>query len=147
MILSDESDVSKEIIRVWRQNVYDAENGGELQKMEDLYDRLDRERVRWNERLNNPLTWGWGGEPDELNDWARHSTNDAVHVQEPQHWGGDRQARSDRTPDRFSGERKPDQETLLKFYKTYESKLSQGGRERSSAFAQVSCGGHLIKSP
>lgn len=139
MILSDESDVSKEIVSVWRQNVYAAENGGELQKMEDLYDRLDREREKWDERLKNPHTWGWGGERDDLNDWARHSTNEAVH--EPHHWVEQQQARSDKTPDGLSSARHPEvPPPLHQLLSSYADKLKAGGRRRSYAFAQVSCG-------
>jgi len=47
------------IISVWRQNVFAAENGGELQKMEELYDRLDRERGG-----GITLSRGLGEEPD-----------------------------------------------------------------------------------
>ena len=165
-VISDESDVSKEIISVWRQNVFAAENGGEVQKMEDLYNRLDREREKWNERLNNPLTWDWGGEPDELNDWAREPkegipfpgwgdcqpdelnnwTNDAVH--EHPHWGG-HQPNSDKTPDgvsnaRNSGETPP---PLPKLVSSYADKLGADGRQRSYAFAQVSSDGFSIAHP
>lgn len=162
MILSDESDVSKEIICAWRQNVFAAENGGELQKMEDLYDRLDREREKWDERLNNPLTWGWGaGEPDELNDWARDTreppdwvdyqpekpnnwTNDDVYV--PPHWGGDQHANSDKTPDGPSNTRNPEQSPLplTQLVSSYADKLTADGRQRSYAFVQVSRDGILI---
>jgi len=149
----DESDISKEIISVWRQNVFAAENGGELQKMEDLYNRLDRERERWN----NPLTWGWGGEPDEMNDWARetkaasHSpawgdhqpdelnkwTNDAVY--EHPHWGGQQPANSDKTPDGISNTRDPAQAPppLPELVSSYADKLKADGRQRSYAFAQL----------
>ena len=109
---------------MWRQNVYAAENGGELQKMEDLYDRLHREREKWNERLNNPLTWGWGGGgPDELNDWAKSKEvtewgdyqpdelnnwgNDAT--REHRHWGEQHQTNSDKTPEGPSNSRNTDQ--------------------------------------
>jgi len=162
--MSDESDVSKEIISVWRQNVFAAENGGELQKMEGLYNRLDRERERWNERLNDPLTWGWGGEPDELNDWARDTkevtaspgwedwqpdefnnwTNDAVY--EHPYWGGRHPANSDKTPEGAfiaqSSEKTPP--PLPKLVSSYADKLKADGRERSYAFAQVSPDGLSI---
>ena len=156
-MISDESDVSKEIISVWRQNVFAAENGGELQKMEELYDRLDRERERWDEKLNNPLTWGWG-EPDELNDWARETkeatafpgwgeyqpddfnnwTNNAVY--EHPHWRGHQPPNSDKTPDgvfnvQNSGQTPP---PLPKLVSSYAEKLGADGRQRSYAFAQVS---------
>jgi hypothetical protein len=157
VILSDESDVSKEIISVWRQNVYAAENGGELQKMEGLYNRLDREREKWN----NPPTWGWGGGlPDELNDWARETkevgwgdyqpdefnnwTNDAVC------WGGRQQTNSDKTPDGPSNPQNTEQAPppLPQLVSSYADKLKAGGRQRSYAFAQVSCDGfsiHLLR--
>lgn len=147
-MISDESDVSKEIISVWRQNVFAAENGGEVQKMEDLYNRLDRERERWNEKLNNPLTWGWGAEPDELNDWAREPkepiaspgwgdyqpdglnnwTNDAVY--EHPHWGDRQPVNSDKTPDgvsnaQNSGETPP---PLPQLVSNYAEKLKADGR-------------------
>jgi len=136
----DESDISKEIISVWRQNVYEAENGGEVQKMEDLYDRLDREREKWNKRLNDPLTWGWGGEPDELNDWARHSTNDVVDAHEPPHWEEHRPARSDKTQDDPPSARNPEQipPPLFGLVCEFGGKLNEDGRERSYAFAQLS---------
>ena len=156
--MSDESDVSKEIISMWRQNVFAAENGGEVQKMEDLYNRLDRERERWNERLNNPLTWGWGGEPDELNDWARDPKEDTtspawgdyqpndfhkwsgVPPRERPHWRDRQPANSDKTPDGVSNERTPEQTPppLPKLVSSYADKLKADGRQRSYAFAQVS---------
>ncbi|KAF9787330.1 hypothetical protein BJ322DRAFT_717487 [Thelephora terrestris] len=152
----DESDVSKEIISAWRQNVYAVANGGELQKMEDLYNRLDREREKWNERLNNPLTWGWGGgEPDKLNDWAKETkevtgwgdqqpddlnnwTNDAAY--EPcQAWGGHQQANSDNTPDGpsnpLNAEQAPPPLPQLVF--SHASKLNADGRQRSYEFTQL----------
>ena len=139
---------------MWRQNVFAAENGGELRKMEDLYDRLDKER----ERLENPLAWGWGGEPDELNDWARETkeataspgwgdwqpdefnnwTNDATY--EHPHWGDHQLANSDKTPEGVfivqSSEQTPP--PLPKLVSSYAEKLKAAGRERSYAFAQVS---------
>ncbi|KAF9650032.1 hypothetical protein BDM02DRAFT_3112617 [Thelephora ganbajun] len=151
----DESDVSKEIISVWRQNVFAAENGGQLQKMEDLYNRLDRERERWNERLNNPLTWGWGaGQPDELNDWARetkvtvspgwgdYNPDDFDNwaddpVCEHTHWHGRQQANSDKTPDGVPNTRNPEQTSLPNLVSSYADKLKADGRERSYAFAQL----------
>lgn len=158
LVTSDESDVSKEIISVWRQNVFAAENGGELQKMEDLYNRLDSERERWNERLNNPLTWGWGGEPDELNDWAREPkegttspvwgdyqpndfnkwTNGAT--REPPRWRDRQPANSDKTPDGVSNGRNPEEipPPLPALVSSYAEKLKAEGRQRSYAFAQVS---------
>ena len=144
MILSDEADVTKEIILVWRNNVYEAQNGGEVKKMEELYDLLDRERENWNVRLNNPLTWGWGGGPDELNDWARHSSggeNNGTH-----HWGEHQHAHSDKTPEGMSGARNPENipPSFLKFVSGYANTLKEGGRERSYAFAQVSCNGYLV---
>ena len=143
---------------MWRQNVFAAENGGELQKMEDLYNRLDRERERWNERLNNPLTWGWGGEPDELNDWAREPKEGTVSpawgdyqptdfnkwtgvaTREPPRWGDRQPANSDKTPDgvsngRNTGETPPPLPALVS---SYAEKLKADGRQRSYAFAQVS---------
>lgn len=151
----DESDVSKEIISVWRQNVYAAENGGELQKMEDLYKRLDGEREKWSERLNNPLTWEWGGgRPDELNDWAGQVkegtgwgdyhpddfnkwTPDAVC--EPRRWG-EHQANSDKTPDGPSNARSTEQTPppLPQLVSRYAEKLKADGRQRSYAFARLS---------
>jgi len=71
----DSSDVSKEIVSAWLQNVRAAENGGEMQKMEGLYDRLDREREKWDEKLKNPTACGWGRALE--NDWDRHSTTPA----------------------------------------------------------------------
>jgi len=152
---------------VWRQNVFAAENGGESQKMEDLYDRLDRERERWNERLNDPHTWGWGGEPDELNDWAKETkdvtaspawgeyhpddfnnwTNDAVY--EHPDWRDHQQVNSDRTPDRVSNARNPEQAPLPlpKLVSSYADKLNPDGRQRSYAFAQVSCDAFSINYP
>ena len=157
-VISDESDISKEIISVWRQNVFAAENGGELQKMEDLYDRLDREREKWNERLNNPLTWGWGGEPDALNDWAKEAkevtashgwgdwqpdelnnwTNDPAY--DRPHLRDHQPANSDKTPDgAFNTQnREPTPPPLPKLVSSYAEKLKADGRERSYAFAQVS---------
>lgn len=137
MILSDESDVSREIVSVWRQNVYAAENGGEVQKMEDLYDRLDREREKWNERLNNPLTWGWGGEPDELNDWGGPSTNNAAN--KPHHWA--ERVQSDGTdgpPSARNHEQIPP--PLLELLSSRADTLRADGRQRSYEFAQVSRG-------
>jgi hypothetical protein len=156
-VTPDESDVSKEIISVWRENVFAAENGGEVQKMEDLYDRLHGERERWNERLNNPLTWGWGGQPDELNDWARETkeasaspawgdyqpdefnnwTCDAV--DERPHWGRLQPANSDKTPEGAFNARNPEQTPppLPKLVSSYADKLNADGRQRSYAFAQV----------
>jgi len=156
--MSDETDVSKEIVLVWRQNVFAAENGGELQKMEDLYDRLDSERERWNEKLNNPLTWAWGGEPDELNDWAKETkgvtaspawgdyqpdefnnwTNDAAY--EHPHWRDRQQANSDRTLDGVSDTRDPEETPLPlpQLVSSYADKLNADGRRRSYAFAQLS---------
>ena len=165
-VTPDESDVSKEIISVWRQNVFAAENGGELQKMEDLYDRLDREREKWNERLNNPLTWGWGGgEPDELNNWARETkevdpspgwgdyqpdefnkwTEDAV----CEHPGwGNQPANSDKTPDGVSNARNPGQAPPLpKLVSSYAERLKADGRERSYAFAQARSSAFPINRP
>jgi len=154
----DEPDVSKEIISVWRQNVYAACHGGALQKMEVLYDRLDREREKWNERLNNPLTWGWGaGEPDKLNNWARetkeataspdwgdyqpdelnHWTNDAAY--EPSHWQEHQQVNSDKTPEGPSNARNSNQTPppLPQLVSSYAEKLKADGRKRSYAFAQL----------
>jgi len=151
----DESDMSKEIISAWRQNVYAAEHGGELQKMEDLYNRLDGEREKWNERLNNPLTWGWGGgQPDELNDWAKGTkvatgwgdhqpdelnnwANDAAY--EPCHWGGHQQANSDNTPDGPSNNLNTEQmpPPLPQLVSDYAGKLNADGRQRSYDFAQL----------
>ena len=158
-VISDESDVSREIVSVWRQNVFAAENGGELQKMEDLYNRLDREREKWDERLNNPLTWGWGGEPDELNDWAKETkqvtasrgwggdwqpdefndwTNDAVYKHP--YCQDDRPANSDKTPEGAFNVQNPEQTPppLPSLVSNYADKLKADGRERSYAFAQVS---------
>ena len=157
-VISDESDASREIVSVWRQNVFAAENGGELQKMEDLYNRLDREREKWNERLNNPLTWGWGGGPDELNDWARETkevtaspgwgewqpdesndwTNDAVYKHP--YCRGDRPVNSDKTPEGVFNVQNPGQAPppLPRLVSSYAEKLKADGRERSYAFAQVS---------
>ena len=156
-MISDESDVTREIISVWRQNVFAAENGGELQKMEDLYNRLDREREKWNERLNNPLTWGWGGAPDELNDWAREAkevsvspgwgdwqpdelndwTNDAVY--EHPYCRSDRPVNSDKTPEGVFNVQNPEKAPppLPRLVSSYADKLKADGRERSYAFAQV----------
>jgi len=154
----DESDISKEIISVWRQNVFAAENGGEVQKMEDLYDRLDRERERWNDRFNNPLTWGWGVGPDELNDWARDTKEVAVSPgwgdQQPDgfnnwtndgafehpHWSGDQPANSDKTQDGGPNTQNSQQDPppLPKLVSSYADKLKADGRERSYAFAQLS---------
>lgn len=142
---------------MWRENVFAAKNGGEVQKMEVLYDRLDREREKWNQRLNNPLTWGWGGgEPDELNDWARepkedeHSPgwgdyppdelnnwdDDAVYEQPC--WGGNQQANSDKTPDGPSNAQNAEQTAPLpQLVSSYADKLKAGGRQRSYAFAQL----------
>ena len=166
-MIPDESDVSKEIISVWRQNVFAAENGGELQKMEDLYDRLDREREKWNERLNNPLTWGWGGgEPDELNNWAGETkevtspawgdyqpdefnkwTGDATH--ERTHWRDHQPANSDKTPDGISNARNPEQTPppLPKLVSNYADRLKGDARQRSYAFAQVSPATFSINLP
>jgi len=148
----DESDASKEIISAWRQNVFAAENGGEVQKMEDLYDRLDRE----SERLNNPLIWGWGGgEPDELNDWAKEKataspgwgdyqadepnnwTNDAAC--EVSRWGHHQQANSDKTPDGPPHARHSEQTPppLPQLVSSYAQKLKAEGRQRSYAFVQL----------
>lgn len=157
-MISDESDVTREIISVWRQNVFAAENGGEVQKMEDLYNRLDREREKWNERLNNPLTWGWGGAPDELNDWAKETkevsvspgwgdwqpdelndwTNDAVY--EHPYCRDKRPANSDKTPEGAFNVQNPEQTPppLPRLVSSYADKLKADGRERSYAFAQVS---------
>jgi hypothetical protein len=157
-VIPDESDVSREIVSVWRQNVFAAENGGEVQKMEGLYNRLDREREKWSERLNNPLTWGWGGEPDELNDWARETkqatvspgwgdwqpdefndwTNDAVHKHP--YCRDDRPVNSDRTPEAAFNVPNPEQTPppLPRLLSSYADKLKADGRERSYAFAQVS---------
>lgn len=150
---------------MWRQNVFAAEHGGELQKMEDLYDRLDRERERWNERLNNPLTWGWGGGPDELNDWARDSkevgaspgwgdqqpdefnnwTNDDAY--EHPHWGGGQPANSDKTQDGGLNTQNSQQDPppLPTLVSSYADKLKADGRERSYAFAQASTKALSIK--
>lgn len=141
---------------MWRQNVFAAENGGELQKMEDLYNRLDREREKWNERLNNPLTWGWEGEPDELNNWAGETKEvtaspawgdyqpeefnkwSGSNVYERGHWRG-QPANSDKTPDGVSNSRNPGQAPPLpKLVSSYADRLNADGRERSYAFAQVS---------
>lgn len=140
MILLDESDVSKEIIFVWRRNVYAAENGDEPQKMEGLYDRLDREREKWNDKLNNPLTWGWGGGQDGQNDWA----NDVEC--EPHKWEKPQQGRNDKTPDGPPSARNPEQipPQLLELVSSKADKLKAEGRKRSYAFARVSCDGYLI---
>lgn len=127
---------------MWRQNVFAAENGGEVQKMEGLYDRLDKEREKWNEQLNNPLTWGWGGEPDELNDWARRSTNDAV--REPDRWGERQQGHSDKTPDGVSRNPEPIPTSLERLLYSFAHKLKADGCQRSYAFVQVSSGEYLI---
>lgn len=155
-VASDESDVSKEIISVWRQNVFAAENGGEVQKMEDLYDRLDREREKWTERLNNPHTWGWGGEPDELNDWAREPKEGSAspgwgdyRPEDFNKWAGatyerprwqDQPANSDKTPEGLSNPQNPGQTPppLPQLVSSYAEKLKADGRQRSYAFAQVS---------
>lgn len=152
----DESDVSKEIISVWRENVYAASHGGELRKMEELYDRLDMEREKWNERVNNPITWGWGaGQPDELNDWGRETrevTGWDTHqpgehdnwsnntASNPCQWGVYQQADSDRTQTSPSGSRSAEQTPapLLELVSSYAGKLNPDGRRRSYAFARLS---------
>lgn len=159
MTLSDETDVSKEIVSVWRQNVYAADHGDPLQKMEGLYDRLDKEREKWTQRLNNPLTWEWGGaEPDELNGWARETKEatgwDDYQQDELNNWtndvvypGGDQQANSDKTPDGPSNHRSTDKTPPLpQLVSTYADKLKGDGRQRSHAFVQVSYDDSLIQS-
>lgn len=136
-MLSDESDFTREVIRVWRENVFAAENEGEQQKMEDLYNRLDEER----KRLNDPDTWGWGGEPDELNDWAGDWPDGAVY--EPHRWGEQRQPHSDKTPEGLSSPRNLDP-SFLKLVADCAEKLHGDGRQRCYAFAQVSWDGYLI---
>ena len=165
MTLTDESDVGKEIISVWRQNVYAAEHGGELQKMEDLYNRLHTEREKWNEQVNNPLTWGWGaGQPDELNDWARetgevtgwdtcqpnehnNSTNDAAF--NPRQWEVHQQASSDKTQNGPSSSRDTGwtPPSLPELVSSYADKLKADGRQRSYDFVQVSCDVSSINLP
>ena len=152
--MSKELVARNKIIYAWRQNVFAAEHGGELERMEGLYIHLDRERKCLED---DNLSCGWNcacGEPDKSEDLAREAGEGTT----PFTWGHHRpsnfnkwarctirkrqdrqQANRDKKLSGVPNGKKPEQASppLPKLGSSYADILKANAPQRSYTFARV----------